>query len=126
MLKPTVLLVDDNGENRSIYAMILRHVGYDVVEAADGGEAIVAARRLHPDLVLMDLSMPVIDGWRATQILKSDPATCAIPVVALTAHDLTSELGRVREIGFDGFLEKPCLPGVVVREVESQIGPPEA
>ena len=82
----TVLLVEDNEDNRIVYSTILRHFGYTVTEALNGEEGIAKARSEKPDLILMDISIPIIDGWEATQVLKHDPATSSIPIIALTAR----------------------------------------
>ena len=87
----TVLLVEDNEDNRIVYSTILRHFGYSVTEALNGEEGIAKARAEKPDLILMDISIPVIDGWEATQVLKHDPQTRQIPIIALTAHALASD-----------------------------------
>src|SRR6266513_1558450 len=94
----TVLLVEDNEDNRIVYSTILRHFGYGVTEALNGEEGISKARAEHPDLILMDISIPVIDGWEATQVLKHDPATREIPIIALTAHALASAREKVTEL----------------------------
>src|SRR5688572_17743123 len=86
----TVLLVEDNEDNRIVYSTILRHFGYSVTEALNGEEGIAKARAEKPDLILMDISIPIIDGWEATQVLKHDPSTRDIPIIALTAHALAS------------------------------------
>jgi two-component system, cell cycle response regulator DivK len=123
MTAPTILLVEDNPDNRTIYGTILRHVGYTVAEAGSGEEGLRLARELIPDLVLMDVAMPGIDGWEATRILKADPATAAIPVVALTAHAMTEDRRRAQEVGCDGYLSKPIEPRRVVEEVKRLVGP---
>ena len=104
----TVLLVEDNEDNRIVYSTILRHFGYDVIEALNGEEGISKARSEQPDLILMDISIPIIDGWEATQVLKHDPATRDIPIIALTAHALASDREKAMEVGCDGYLAKPC------------------
>ena len=110
-MKPhKVLIVDDFEDNRSMYAEYLRYAGLDVVEARDGAEAIEMARTEMPDLVVMDLSLPVIDGWEATRRIKHDPATREIPIIALTGHALEGHSQGAREAGCDWFLAKPCLP----------------
>ena len=81
----TLLLVEDNEDNRIIYSTVLRHLGYAVIEAQDGVQAVALARSEHPDLILMDISIPMMDGWEATRVLRRDPATSSIPIVALTA-----------------------------------------
>ncbi len=85
-MEKTVLLVEDNEDNRIVYATVLEHFGYRVLEATDGAEGVRLAREQRPDVVLMDISIPVIDGWQATSMLKEDPRTNAIPVIALTAR----------------------------------------
>ena len=122
MSTPTILLVEDNHDNRTIYGTILRHVGYDVAEAGSGEEGLELARKLIPALVLMDVAMPGIDGWEATRLLKSDPLTAGIPVVALTAHAMTEDRRRAEEVGCDGYLSKPIEPRRVVEEVRRLLG----
>jgi CheY-like chemotaxis protein len=107
---PTILIVDDYDDNRQMYAEFLVHAGFHVVEACNGAEALAKAIDLVPDLIVMDLSLPVIDGWEATRRLKSNPTTLHIPVVALTGHALERHCREAQEAGCDGFLAKPCLP----------------
>lgn len=122
-MNKTVLLVEDNEDNRIVFATILRHFGYEVIEAEDGENGLRLARSHHPDLVLMDISIPVIDGWEATRALKDGADTADIPVIAVTAHALAEDRARARAIGFDGFLAKPVPPRLVVEEVRRFIGP---
>ena len=118
----TVLLVEDNEDNRTVYRTILEHFGYRVVEARNGEDGIRMARENRPDLILMDISIPIIDGWEATQVLKHDPATSSIPIIALTAHALASDREKAMEVGCDGYLAKPCEPRAVVAEVQRFLG----
>jgi CheY-like chemotaxis protein len=118
----TVLLVEDNEDNRIVYSTILRHFGYTVTEALNGEEGISKARAEKPDLILMDISIPIIDGWEATQVLKHDPETHNIPIIALTAHALASDREKAMEVGCDGYLAKPCEPRAVVAEVQRFLG----
>ena len=118
----TILLVEDNEDNRIIYTTVLRHVGYDVIEALDGVQAIALARSVQPDLILMDISIPEIDGWEATRILRKDPATSAIPIIALTAHALQDDREKAVQVGFTSYLAKPVEPRAVVAEVQRWIG----
>lgn len=118
----TVLLVEDNEDNRTVYRTILEHFGYHVIEARNGEDGIRIAREERPNLILMDISIPVVDGWEATKILKSDPATEDIPIIALTAHALATDRAKASEVGCDGYLAKPCEPRRVVAEVEKFIG----
>ncbi|MBV9879445.1 MAG: response regulator [Gemmatirosa sp.] len=125
----TVLLVEDNEDNRIVYSTILRHFGYSVTEALNGEEGIAKAKSEKPDLILMDISIPIIDGWEATQVLKHDPETSMIPIIALTAHALASDREKAMEVGCDGYLAKPCEPRAVVAEVQRFLGkgnPPAA
>lgn len=117
----TVLIVDDNEEERKIFSTYFRFVGGRVVEAPDGREGVNAARDHHPDLIILDLSMPVMDGWEALRCLQSDADLCRIPVIAVTAHRLPRS--EVEQAGFRGYLEKPLAPYRVLNEVERCLGP---
>ena len=124
-MNSTILLVEDNEDNRTIYRTILEHVGYTVVEAADGEEGIQRARDSGPDLILMDVSIPKINGWDATRTLKADENTRHIPIIALTAHALEQDRERAREAGCDGYLAKPIPPREVIEEVRRFLGTSE-
>jgi CheY-like chemotaxis protein len=124
--EPLVLVVDDYDDAREMYAESLLVNGFRVAEAADGAQAVELARRLGPDVILMDLSLPGIDGWEATRRLKADATTQHIPVVALTGHALSSALDAAREAGCARFVVKPALPDVVIAEVRLAISRREA
>jgi two-component system, cell cycle response regulator DivK len=115
--RPLILIVEDQAELRQLYAQQLSHCGFDVIEAADGAEAVAHTTSQTPDVVLMDLSLPVMDGWEATRLLKADQRTAHIPVVALTAHDGSGELQRATQAGCDWFVPKPCPPDALITEV---------
>ena len=117
-----VLLVEDNEDNRTIYSTVLRYLGYQVIEAQDGVQAVALARSEHPAVILMDISIPEIDGWEATRILRADPSTRDIPIVALTAHALADDRKRAAEVGFNSYLAKPIEPHAVVAEVRRWVG----
>ena len=102
-----ILLVEDNDLNRDMLQRRLRHRGFEVLLAADGLEGVDVARRELPDLVLMDLSLPKVDGWQATRMLKSDAGTGGIPVVALTAHAMVGDREKALEAGCDDYATKP-------------------
>jgi two-component system cell cycle response regulator DivK len=102
-----VLLVEDVEDNRGIIRQLARRMRLTLIEAADGAEGVRMARAEMPDLILMDLSLPVMDGWTATAQLKSDPTTRHILVVALTAHAMAGDEQRSREAGLDAYLAKP-------------------
>lgn len=115
--RPLILLVEDQSDLRHLYAYQLTLSGYDVIEAENGAEAIDRTASHAPDVVLMDLSLPVVDGWEATRRLKGDERTAHIPVVALTAHDGSGELQRATRAGCDWFVPKPCPPDALIAEV---------
>jgi two-component system, cell cycle response regulator DivK len=121
-----ILLVEDNEDNQTVYRTILEHFGYEVIEAMDGETGVRLAREQKPDLILMDVSIPLMDGWEATRILKGDEATRDIPIIALTAHALASDRARAEEVGCDGYLAKPVEPRKVVEEVARMLGEPAA
>jgi two-component system cell cycle response regulator DivK len=115
---PLVLVVDDYEDAREMYAESLRVSGYRVALARDGREAVAETDALLPDLVLMDLSLPGLDGWEATRQIKANPRTRHIPVVALTGHALSNAAEGARAAGCDAFVLKPCLPDDMLLEVQ--------
>ncbi len=115
--RPVVLIVEDQDDLRQLYAQQLTLSGFDVIEAANGAEAIDHTSSHLPDVVLMDLSLPVVDGWEATRRLKGDARTAHIPIVALTAHDGSGELQRATRAGCDWFVPKPCAPDALITEI---------
>jgi CheY-like chemotaxis protein len=104
---PKILLVEDNEMNRDMLSRRLERKGYQIVLALDGAEGLQMARTGNPDLILMDMSLPVIDGWEATRQLKADEATRQIPVIALTAHAMATDEEKARAAGCDDFDTKP-------------------
>ena len=112
-----VLVVEDYQDAREMYAAYLQFSGFDVAEAGNGVEAVEKATELLPDIVLMDLALPRMDGWEATRRLKADARTRHIPVVALTGHALAGHADGAREAGCDAFVTKPCLPDALVAEI---------
>ena len=115
--RPVVLIAEDQQDLRQLYAEQLTLSGFDVIEAVNGAEAIDLTSSRLPDVILMDLSMPVVDGWEATKRLRADIRTRHIPVVALTAHDGSGELQRATSAGCDWFVPKPCPPAALITEV---------
>ena len=114
--KPVVVLAEDNDDARRVYGLVLRHFGYQVEEARTGHEAVRLARTVHPNLVLMDIGLPGLDGWQASRVLKSDPITRGIPLVAFSARvDSSADLGE--RASFDGFIRKPVSPSDLARRV---------
>lgn len=119
---PLVLVVDDFKDGRDLVVETLEFSGLRAAEAADGHEALAKCKALRPALVLMDLSLPGMDGWEVTRRLKKDPATRGIKVIALTAHAQLDALERARQAGADGVITKPCLPTQVVEQVRELLG----
>jgi CheY-like chemotaxis protein len=119
--EPLILVVDDYEDAREMYAEYLRFCGFRVAEARNGNEALERAFTLKPDLILMDLSLPGLDGWEATRQLKADERTRHIPVVALTGHALAGASEGAKRAGCDSFVTKPCLPDDLVVEVRRML-----
>jgi two-component system, cell cycle response regulator DivK len=119
---PKVLLVEDNEESRDGLARHLRRKGYEILLAVDGRQGMDVARAEAPDLILMDMSLPVLDGWEATRQLKADAATRGIPVIALTAHAMAGDRERALEAGCDDYDTKPIEFPRLLTKIESLLG----
>ena len=118
---PLVLVVEDYQDAREMYAAYLQFSGFRVAEATNGFEAIDKTLELMPDIILMDLALPKMDGWEATRRLKLDDRTRHIPVVALTGHALAGHAEGARQAGCDSFVTKPCLPDALVAEIQRML-----
>jgi CheY-like chemotaxis protein len=118
---PLVLVVEDYQDAREMYAAYLQFSGYRVAEATNGIEAIEQANDLMPDIILMDLALPKMDGWEATRRLKMSEKTRHIPIVALTGHALAGYAEGARQAGCDAFVTKPCLPDALVEEIQRML-----
>jgi CheY-like chemotaxis protein len=116
-----VLIVDDFADNREMYSQFLEFSGFRVAEAQNGHEALEKAFALRPDLIVMDLSLPGLDGWEATRRLKADERTRATPVIALTGHALAGHSKGAMDAGCDSFITKPCLPERLLEEIKSML-----
>ena len=114
-----LLIVEDNEMNRDMLTRRLERRGYEIAVAVDGAAGVAAAQAGCPDLILMDLSLPVLDGWQATRQLKADPATRAIPVIALSAHALTTERDRALAAGCDDYDTKPVDLPRLLQKIEA-------
>jgi CheY-like chemotaxis protein len=123
--QPLVLVVEDYADAQEMYSEFLTFSGFRAASASNGQEAIDKALALLPDVILMDLSLPGMDGWEATRRLKRDPRTSAIPIVALTGHALAGASATARKAGCDAFLTKPCLPADLVAHIRRLLGMPE-
>lgn len=118
---PKILLVEDNEMNRDMLSRRLERRGFTVVMAVNGAEGVAMATSETPDLILMDMSLPIIDGWEATRQVRADPVTAAIPVIALTAHAMASDEQRAREAGCDDFDTKPIELPRLLEKIQAQL-----
>lgn len=117
-----ILLVEDDEMNRDMLSRRLIKRGYDVTIAIDGGEGVEMARSGNPDIILMDMSLPVMDGWTATRTLKDDEATAGIPVIALTAHAMAGDQAKALAAGCDDFDTKPVELSRLLGKIEALLG----
>lgn len=122
-MKRKVLLVEDNPQNRYLITFLLQKSGYEVVIAEDGEEAVEAVPQHRPDVILMDVQLPKIDGYEATRRIKSDERFSAIPVLALTAHSMKGDRTKALEAGCDDYITKPVDIDVLLRRIEEVLGP---
>ena len=120
MRSKTILVVDDEPEERTIFASYLQFVGGTTLEASNGEEGLRIAREAQPDLILLDITMPVLDGWETMEQFQASPETANIPVLAVTAQQLDAE--QLERAGFCGYLQKPISPHRVLEEVERCVG----
>ena len=122
----TILIVEDNEQNRSLFKDVLEYHGYLVIEAANGADGVALAREHLPDLILLDIQMPVMNGFAAIQALRNDPATRGIPVIALTSFAMKGDREKIMVAGFQGYLAKPIdtreLPKMVAGFLERAAG----
>ncbi|MBI4477390.1 MAG: response regulator [Acidobacteria bacterium] len=117
-----VLVVEDDRDNREACSEYLRFSGFEVAEARDGIEALEKGLDLLPDLILLDLAIPVVDGCEVARRLKRNPKTCHIPIVALTALVMPADVKRAFQAGCNAFIEKPCRPDELLVEIQRQLG----
>jgi CheY-like chemotaxis protein len=123
---PKILIVEDNEMNRDMLSRRLERRGFEVVMAVDGGEGVAMARSELPDLVLMDMSLPVMNGWEATQAIRADTATAHLSVIALTAHSMPGDREKAMEAGCDDYDTKPVdLPRLLSKMAALGVEPPE-
>lgn len=118
---PKILLVEDNEMNRDMLSRRLARKGYEVVIAVDGGQGVEMAKSVVPDLILMDMSLPVLDGWEATRRIKADPATQPIPIIALTAHAMAGDREKALEAGCEDYDTKPIELNRLMEKMEAQL-----
>jgi len=123
---PKILLVEDNEMNRDMLSRRLTRKQYEVLVAVDGGEGVEMARSEAPDLILMDMSLPVMDGWEATRLIKASPETGSIPIIALTAHAMSGDREKAMEAGCDDYDIKPVELPRLLAKMEALLGKEEA
>ena len=117
-----LLLVEDNEMNRDMLSRRLQRRGFEVIFAMDGQQGIAMASSEKPDLILMDMSLPVIDGWEATRRLKADPATQRIPIIAITSHAMAGDRRQALDAGCDDYDTKPVELGRLLEKIERLLG----
>lgn len=122
----TILVVDDDIDTRIIWRTALEHHGYATLDASNGAEGILMAREQRPDLIVMNLSMPKLDGISTTVLLRNDDATANIPIIACTGFVREDGAEEAEDAGVDAYLEKPCEPWRMVEEVRRLVGEPPA
>ena len=117
-----ILVVEDTEDNRQILRDLLGMAGYEMVEAQDGAQGVAMAAEHRPDLILMDIQMPVMDGYEATRQIKADPALTSIPVIAVTSYALSGDEAKTRAAGCDGYIAKPYSPRQMLAAVREILG----
>ena len=117
-----ILVIEDTEDNRQILRDLLTAAGYEIFEATDGATGVAMAAEKRPDLILMDIQLPVIDGYEATRRIKADPALRSIPVIAVTSYALSGDEEKAREAGCDGYVAKPFSPRQMLAKVREVIG----
>jgi two-component system cell cycle response regulator DivK len=116
-----ILVVEDTEDNRQIMRDLLSSAGYDMIEAQDGAEGVAMAKSSRPDLILMDIQLPVLDGYEATRRIKADPALSHIPVIAVTSYALSGDEAKTRAAGCDGYVAKPFSPRQLLQKVREYL-----
>ena len=119
---PKILLVEDNDFNRDMLSRRLTRRGYEIVDAADGEQAVRLASEIIPELILMDINLPGMDGWEATKRIKANPGTASIPIIALTAHAMTGDREKTIGAGCDEYETKPVNFEGLLSKMESLLG----
>jgi two-component system cell cycle response regulator DivK len=117
-MSKTILVVEDQEDNRQILRDLLGANDYDMLEAENGEEALAAVRMQRPDLILMDIQLPVLDGYEATRRLKADPATKSIPIIVVTSYALSGDETKARESGCDAYVTKPYSPRALLAKIK--------
>jgi two-component system, cell cycle response regulator DivK len=122
MSKARILIVEDNEDNMTLVRDVLASRGYAIIEAVDGRQGLELAMTQRPDLIIMDLSLPLLDGWEVVRQLKADPDLRSIPVVALTAHAMVGDREKALDAGCDDYLAKPIRLAILIAKVKEFVG----
>jgi len=117
----TVLVVEDQEDNRQILRDLLGSAGYEMLEAENGADALTAVAKKRPDLILMDIQLPVMDGYETTRRLKADPATSGIPIIVVTSYALSGDESKARAAGCDGYVTKPYSPRALLAKIREYL-----
>ncbi len=120
-MKQTVLIIEDNEQNLYLLTFILNKNGYEVVQARDGHEGIELAGQVIPSLILMDIQLPVMDGYEVARILRSNPALAQVPIVAVTSYAMIGDRERALDAGCSGYMEKPINPETFIADIENYL-----
>jgi two-component system cell cycle response regulator DivK len=120
-MRKRILVVEDQADNRQILHDLLTSVGYEVIEADNGEEALTVAATERPDLILMDIQLPLLDGYEATRRIKSDPALCAIPIIVVTSYALSGDEPKARAAGCDAYVTKPYSPRALLAKIREYV-----
>ena len=118
-----ILVIEDTEDNRQIVRDLLESAGYVLIEALDGLEGVAAAEREHPDLILMDIQLPGIDGYEATRRIRAVPALAAVPIIAVTSYALSGDEAKTRAAGCDGYVAKPFSPRQLLAKIREFLPP---
>ena len=116
-----ILVDEDQEDNRRILHDLLTSAGYEIIQAENGEEALAAAARERPDLILMDIQLPLLDGYEATRRIKADPALRAIPIIVITSYALSGDEGRARAAGCDAYVTKPYSPRALLAKIREYV-----
>jgi two-component system cell cycle response regulator DivK len=120
-MSKTVLVVEDQEDNRQILRDLLGNAGYEMLEAENGADALTAVAAKRPDLILMDIQLPIMDGYEATRRLKADPATKDIPIIVVTSYALSGDEAKARNSGCDGYVTKPYSPRALLAKIKEYL-----
>jgi two-component system cell cycle response regulator DivK len=120
-MKKRILVVEDQEDNRQILRDLLSNAGFDMIEAENGADAVTSAQASRPDLILMDIQLPILDGYEATRRIKADPALKAIPIIVVTSYALSGDEDKARRAGCDDYVAKPYSPRQLLAKIKQYV-----